>query len=89
MPSHGQRLEKVASAITTKISALERSCESSVVHREQPEPACVHGYCYKAPSAYTTLPVMCPSDGNAIKHDQRFNVTSGLAGVFCSGRGAR
>lgn len=90
-PPHGQRLKKDTFSITTKTSALlERSSECSVVHREQSGFACLCGYCYKVPSVYTTLPVLtCPSDGSAIKYDQRFNVTSGLAGIFSSEKGAR
>lgn len=83
--------KKILSAITTKTSALlERSCECSVVHRQQSGFACLCGYCYKVPSVYTTLPeFMCPSDGTAIKYDQRFNVTPGLAGIFSGESGAR
>lgn len=61
------------SCFTTKTSALERSCESPVVHREQSEFACVHGYCYKASSAHTTLPVSC-----AWVEAMQSNMTRGL-----------
>ena len=83
--------KKILSAMTTKMSALlERSSECSVIHREQSGFACLCGYCCKAPSVYTTLPTFtCPNNGSAIKYNQRFNVTTGLAGIFSSERGAR
>jgi len=80
--------KKILSAITTKTSGLlEMSCECSVVHRAWSGFACLCSDWYKASSIYTTLSMFTCS--SAIKYNQRFNVTSGLAGIFGGESGSR